>query len=160
MIQTSRKMENDGTVVVSGSTVVARNSTGVQPIKENKPALKSLVKCKLADDNEEWRMLRIDSRGGRANGRNQNWFNVYDNEKEGKGMFSVNWDKVEEWSTVAEEICMSARAVAPDDPVVLEAKHLELEKWKQFEVYNEVRNEGQTYITVQWVLTQKVICLT
>ena len=48
---------------------------------------------------------------------------------------------------------MSVKAFS--DPDVLEAKMTEMESWKRFEVYDEIKNEGQRYITVQWVVTQK-----
>ena len=48
---------------------------------------------------------------------------------------------------------MSVKAFS--DPDVLEAKMTEMESWKRFEVYDEIKNEGQRYITIQWVVTQK-----
>ena len=118
-----------------------------------KPNLKSLVNCRISNDADNWRLLRIVRRGGRVGGRNENWFNVYDASEEDGTIFSVNWDEVEEWSPVEEEICMSVSANR--DPDIVEAKEAELQKWIDFEVYNEVEDTGQEYVTTQWVITQK-----
>ena len=32
----------------------------------------------------------------------------------------------------------------------------ELKKWEQFEVYDEVKDVGQKYLTERWVCTEKV----
>ena len=37
------------------------------------------------------------------------------------------------------------------------AKLDELKKWEQFEVYDEVKDVGQKYVTGRWVCTEKVI---
>ena len=38
---------------------------------------------------------------------------------------------------------------------VLEAKSIELQNWKDHKVYEEVENEGQSTISVRWVVTKK-----
>ena len=40
---------------------------------------------------------------------------------------------------------------------VKEAKLREMNNWKDHQVYVEVPNEGQNYITTRWVLTEKII---
>ena len=40
---------------------------------------------------------------------------------------------------------------------IVEAKLKELENWKNNNVYSEVDNEGQSQISVQWVITEKII---
>ena len=40
---------------------------------------------------------------------------------------------------------------------VLNAKTLELENWKKFDVFEEVENQGQTALSVRWVCTEKMI---
>ena len=40
-----------------------------------------------------------------------------------------------------------------------EAKLKELENWKNNKVYSDVDNEGQSQISVQWVITEKIIAV-
>lgn len=131
-----------------------------QPIQKfdnrTRPKLKDLVDCKIEGD--DWKKLRIVSRAGRVGGKNEGWFNVYDAEQdtlEDGQMYSINWDKVQQWSKVSEEMCLSVRN--SKDPAVLEAKQLELKNWATYQVYEEVENRGQDYLTVQWVVTQKFV---
>ena len=42
-----------------------------------------------------------------------------------------------------------------DESECIEAKRREFEVWKDFKVFEEVRNIGQSYITSCWVLTEK-----
>ena len=41
------------------------------------------------------------------------------------------------------------------DPAVIEAKVNELLNWEKFQLYDEVNDVGQEYMTVQWVVSQK-----
>ena len=55
------------------------------------------------------------------------------------------------------------REVVPDETVlqtdlcnyVIRSKLAELEKWKACKVYDEVDDDGQEVITMQWVITQE-----
>ena len=81
---------------------------GTLPAHKNsnkeKPAIKSLIQCKLNDTTSPKR-LRIISRGGRKGGKYENWYNVVDVENDDSEMFSVNWDQVAEWENINEEQC-------------------------------------------------------
>lgn len=66
------------------------------------PPLKSLVKYKLKD-KDEWNVVRIVKRGGRAGGKNQHWYNVYDRDSDSGEMYSLNWQAVDTWNVVPEE---------------------------------------------------------
>ena len=43
-----------------------------------------------------------------------------------------------------------------DKPFVLEAKKKELDNFKQYKAYEEVKDRGQSYITASWVITEKI----
>ena len=118
------------------------------------PPVKGLVECKF-EDSSEWKRLRVVKRGGKVGGRNEKWFNVYDPNSEDASIFSVNWDQVAKWKNVPEEVLISTKN--SDDPSVIEAKLTELDNWKKYNVYEEVDYNGQDFITVQWVLTQKYV---
>ena len=40
-------------------------------------------------------------------------------------------------------------------PEVIEAKEKELDNWNKFEVFKEVKDEGQKTISTRWVITEK-----
>ena len=137
------------------------HETEEQPIQNNvviengcdvPPPMKCLVRYKLKD-KEDWNVVRIIKRGGKAVGKYKHWYNVYDRDTDDTQIYSLNWQSVDTWNVVPEEVLMSVKAFS--DPDVLEAKMTEMESWKRFEVYDEIKNEGQRYITVQWVVTQK-----
>ena len=116
-----------------------------------KPKLKTMIRCKFIDDEEE-KTLRVVSRGGKATSINRQWYNVY-NSEDGEGkMFSINWERIEKWKSLPEEILISTNN---QDYETLEAKHRELQNWTDYQVYDEVEDSGENYITVQWVITQK-----
>ena len=74
---------------------------------------------------------------------------------------------VEDWKTIAnsdvnepkpnESNCNEAlvATIRHDEKKVKEAKQKELENWRKFNVYEEVTNTGQSYISVRWVCTEK-----
>ena len=43
-----------------------------------------------------------------------------------------------------------------EDNIVREAKEKELESWRENEVYEEVEDEGQKYISTRWLVTEKI----
>ena len=148
---------DEGSKSVEGSQVEeVEGARNIQTFDNTSlPPLKSLVKCRISDDPTSCRNLRIVTRGGRIGGKNAKWFNVYDPADEDTKLFSVNWDEVLEWCHVDEEQCLAVRSVK--DPAIVEARYEELQRWKDFDLYEEVEDEGQFFITVQWVDTQKFV---
>ena len=118
---------------------------------KDKPQVKSLVCCKMIGD-DEIRTYRVVSKGGKAKGANKHWYNVYDYNDTDTKLFSINWEQIEKWKSVPEEILIS---IDDQDYETTEAKLRELKSWIDFDVYHEVENTGQRYMTVQWVMTQK-----
>ena len=66
-------------------------------------------------------------------------------------MQSVDFDKISQWTTVDEEVMYSAE----NSQEVLQAQKDELDKWKEYQVYEEVEDAGQDAITTKWVVTEK-----
>ena len=64
----------------------------------------------------------------------------------------VNWDTISEWKQIDEEILINEQYCKED---VLPAKFEEMEKWKAFDVYQEVENKGQKVISTRWFCTKK-----
>ena len=71
-----------------------------------------------------------------------------------KEIKSVDWkDYIMEWKEVeSQEILISEAQTSFELP---DAKLKELEKWKRFDVYNEVPDNEQNTISVRWVCTTK-----
>ena len=97
-----------------------------------------------------WKQLKIISNGGKKTGKYKNYLNVLNtgnNETD-----CVDWNNVAEWRNVEEEILMSEEMNKED---VLKAKFEEMDKWRSFETYKEVSNQGQKAISSRWICTKK-----
>ena len=63
---------------------------------------------------------------------------------------SINFEEIDEWRLKDEVILL-----ADNKHSTIEAKHLELQNWRCHKVYTEVEDEGQSYLSVRWVITVK-----
>ena len=70
-------------------------------------------------------------------------------------MKCIDWkEEVKEWVPVnTKQVLMMGTKL--QDISVAEAKIKELQKWKNYEVYEEIANEGQRIISCLWVWTEK-----
>ena len=101
--------------------------------------------------DNEWNEYTIMSRAGKATGQYADWVNVH-NKNTNKG-YSVNWrEEIEEWKEVEPEEVLISYAPSHD---VMDAMFKELEKWRDYDVYDEVEDIGQKLISVRWVYTEK-----
>ena len=64
---------------------------------------------------------------------------------------SLNFQELHEWRIKNESVLMS-KSERHD---VLEAKQKELKNWIDHDVYEEVEDKGQNYISVRWLMTEK-----
>ena len=114
------------------------------------PKVKQVVEYKTVDA-ENWKRCRILSRGGKAKGKHRNFLNVRDIDDDTEQC--IDWqNSVEAWNTFYNHSFL----VTSKDPSYDEAKLEELEKWKKMGVYEVVDDEGQCYVTVKWVCSEKV----
>ena len=90
--------------------------------------------------------------------------NVQDEDEEPK---SIDWiEGVQDWKEVEisdssgktehEEVEVFVCEDRCDDKRVKEAKMRELQNWKKYEVYEEVKDNGQPCISIRWVCTEKL----
>ena len=100
-------------------------------------------------DTNELNDYLVVNRAGKASGIYRNWLNVK-NMKNGR-MQSVEFDKISQWTPVHEEVMYSAE----NSQEVLQAQKDELDKWKEYQVYEEVEDAGQDAITTKWVVPEK-----
>ena len=126
-------------------------------------------------NGNSWEQCKIDSRAGKATGGNKNWRNIVDEKGNGRSMdwSNVRWHPVEvrldesskenesdenecvEVDFTMSEVLMASKMDIQKEKIVSDAKEKELKKWKDFNVYEEVKDEGQKSISVRWVMTEK-----
>ena len=112
------------------------------------PKVKSSVVAKT--DGSNWRQLKVISRAGKRTGKYGNYLNVLDENT--KQMECLDWEKVNEWKSIpAEEVLIADTNM--DEMLV--AKSDEIEKWKEYQVFEEVEDCGQNTISTRWVCTNK-----
>lgn len=138
------------------SNIASTNTTYAVKIPEINQNFKYKI---LVDD--EWTVAKILSRAGKASGSNKNWRNI---ENEHGEKYSIDFDKISQWELLEPETEPTEEVnvviISKDrhnNSDVLAAKQRELDRWKQFNVYDAVPDEGQLHITTTWVVTEKVI---
>ena len=89
---------------------------------------------------------------GRPTGINKYWVNI---QRPDDSMCSINLQQSKQWKET--EHNETVFLLDNNDQKVSQAKAKELRKWSEHNVYAEVDNEGQDYITTQWVITEKFI---
>ena len=116
------------------------------------PPMKSTICYRSFRDNG-WRTVDTISRGGKATRKYKNYRNIRN--KETNQIECVDWKaEVKEWYMKNPEEVLLTGSKLPD-MTVLEAKLNELDKWKKYEVYEEIPDNGQKTISVCWVGTEK-----
>ena len=101
-------------------------------------------------DTDKWINCIILGRAGKAGGKYEYWINYRDLDSDKSDC--INWkEDVDEWELFNEEVYVTTSKEFDD------AKKQELDKWKELDVYTEVDNEGQSYITGRWVLNEKEV---
>ena len=97
------------------------------------------------------------SKAGKTSGKHKSWLNIQNLNSE---TVAVHWKKtVDEWeyddSNERQDIETSnVTSDALTEPNFT-TTFKELENWKNFDVYEAVRDSGHEFITVRWVVTAK-----
>ena len=107
----------------------------------------------LSDEDDKWKTVDIISWGGKATRKYRNFLNIKN--KETYQIKCIDWkEEVKEWVPInTEQVLMTGTKL--QDLSVAETKLKELHKWKNYEVYEEIPNEGQRIISCHWVCTGK-----
>lgn len=113
----------------------------------------SEIRFRMAGD-AEWRQVTVLGRAGKASGKYRDWYNVADSS--GGDSLSVDLNRVQ-WERVGpdEVYVVTVPRSRHSDPDCVVAKRKELEKLKDFDIYQEVENTGQLCISTRWVLWEK-----
>ena len=137
------------------SEPITTDTENLAVTSSNSQVEKPRIKIRESDDTE-WEPVKIISRGGKATGKHSNWYNVQNSDN--SSLKCVNWDTLKEWKPMPDtnEILFSKNEQY-DQSELLQAKLYELDKWKENNVYTEVKYENQSYISLRWVNTCKYV---
>lgn len=94
----------------------------------------------------------IISRAGKASGKYKNCFNIRKDQDNSVDWYNFDED-FDDWSVVADEVEMLVLFNSDD---VWSAKQSEIQNWIDNEVYEEVEDVGQRFMSVRWVVTEKL----
>ena len=133
--------------IASGTDFAGNFQREVKPLK---PSVGQRIRG-LNARTGEYMSGRIVSRGGKAKGKYKNWFN-FQNDSDGS-VECVDFSEVAELEAVPDEVEM---VVFYSTEEVMKAKEFEEQNWQENDVYEEVEDTGQEFISVRWVITEKL----
>ena len=113
------------------------------------PKRNQCIKYRTSQEND-WSHVKYLNRAGKATGKYNNWLNVknIDDDKE----YSLDWNQVSEWQPIEHHVFLGTY-----EDKFEEARVKELNNWKSMNVYQEVEDTGQPYISVRWVYKEKIV---
>ena len=120
----------------------------------SRPKIKQFAEYRLKD-SDDWKQVQIISRGGKASGKYESWYNVRDLDDD--SLYPLDWNTIDKWKpkTYVEEIFLSTKEINDSD--LLQAKLDELNKWTENKVCRSVPYTNQGCISVRWVNTVKFV---
>lgn len=153
--------------MVEAEEVVQQNiSTALDKDESKKLRVGENVEYKTSDG--EWHKGKVIRRTGKATGKYKNFWEVAEAGTQLKTEYDTENDWIS-WKVCEKEENRDQNAsnysvyVVEDSAKqerkrrVEEAKSLELTKWKEEKVYEEVENNGQPCISTTWVITEKEV---
>ena len=113
------------------------------------------IQYKLNNSNE-WIKATVLGRAGKVTGKNKNWYNVQETESEKQNsvdLGQLQQEKIEKnHDTENADIVLKAEAQSDEYTV---AKESELQKLKQVDTYEEVKDSGQCTLLTRCVINNK-----
>ena len=132
--------------------IVAQKSNQVNTaISINLPIANDNVEYLNPDSNNLEKALLI-GRAGKATGQNKFWFNIKNVET--GNLSSIDFSKIKNWKYLEEEVLLNNTSDSADIQI-LNTKMKGIENWKVHKTFQKVANEGQSTISVRWVVTKK-----
>ena len=152
---------NDELIHSANSSQTPINSTETVPKAQSKKKTQIPTMCNLPKrhqcvefkpvNSENWKRCRILSKC-KSTGKHRNWVNIQNIDDRTEE--SIDWENmVQEWNVLNNNVFL---ATGKDHGYEV-AKETELENWKKMGVYEVVEDDGQSYITVRWVNTEKIV---
>ena len=115
------------------------------------------------DKDEEWSKALVHSRGGKSSSAlNKHRFNLKMDGEDTPVCVDLKKQMVEKWNQEQQnilfmeedqEIFVVSTNNLKNDPRIIEAKEAEINKFKEFGVYEEVKDLGQSTISSRWIVT-------
>ena len=153
----------DGRASQTAATETLPNiSSGLIKRCSDLPKVKSIIRLHSSRHNQPLE-AQIISRAGKATGKHKNWLNIqYLEPEKFKGhQEAVNFDTdVDHWEPIDKSSQLvfiedvDRAQVSQADPYE-SAKNQEYNSWREYNVFEEVPDEGPHSIGVRWVLTTK-----
>ena len=142
-----------GEIVESDQT----NSATERTEPKNLPKKGEMIRVKQGEDAScSWEEFEVLSRGGKAGGKYNDWFNIVNNTTgEAK---CVDLGAQDSWCPVLPDEEVNVVHVPREEQSkeeCVKAKEAELQKLKDFDSYEVVQDLGQFWISSIWVLTRK-----
>lgn len=102
----------------------------------------------------DWIDAEIISRAGKITGKHKNWFNIRNNDGSQQ---SINLEEIDcrKKASVEEVNSVLIPKGEQNSEECINAKHIELDKLKNFNTYQEVDDVGQFRISTTWVICRK-----
>ena len=175
--------ENDiGEVAESDVNEIAENDAPIHTewthVTDNKnlPQVNSVIECRFPNYDHNIK-CKVVSKAGKSSTKNWHFLNIKEDGNDLSKCCSfkdVSWRSVinvndapstetsVDTSSSTETSVDTSSSIETfyggcvDDPVYDTAKQEEIEKWKHFETFLEVPDEGQTSISTRWVCTRKI----
>ena len=137
------------------------NISDKEKAASNNPKLKRGMNIDFRNDDGQWISGRVLGRAGKSTGKYSAHWNVerFDNNV----VEELNFDQISNWKEVeeSEKVYVSynfPQIFLTEINTELEAaKEIELKNWMLEKVYEEVLDEGQSYISCRWVVTPKIV---
>ena len=158
-MQDNSKKEEDRDSENSVSEEIPKATAEID--RDNTPSSQLNMKALKVNDKIQYKLPNTDywiratviGRAGKATGRNRNWYNIKEHtteEKKSVNLEDVQWEKITDNANVNIVLkqykdCSAATA----------AKLTELQKLKDFDTYEEIKNCGQYTLSTRWVITEK-----
>ena len=130
----------------------------MQDIYSNTKLKRNLEIKYICEDGMDWIKGKVISRAGKSTGMYASDWNA----ETGGCVKVLDFDKdVKKWIkdenvTADDEICFNEVFTAQINQEMEQAKKAELQNWLQEDVYEEVDDCNQRYISVRWVLSKKL----
>ena len=132
--------------ITADSTSTNENTHHTTEIQLPKPKDRIQVMDASGPETREYLVI---SRAGKASGAHKYWLNTKDMQT--GEIKPMNFSEITNWTMATDEILYCAE----NDPATLEAKLNELERWKEYSVYDEVEDQGNETISTRWVISEK-----
>ena len=137
-----------------GKPITTQKKPSLIPVK-----IKPKIKVRFQDKTNNWVNARIISRAGKVGGKHDGWFNIEtdDGNRKAVNLKDIKDIEIDDKDEETDEASNQTALINSNEDEVFKAKSRELDSWKTQEVYKEVDDIGQDFITLRWVVTPKTI---